>query len=50
MSAFIVACPGCGTQFRVTEAHLAPARGLVMHEVFYPPEWRLPGDPEKPSP
>lgn len=29
MSAFIVACPGCGTQFRVTEAHLAPASGLV---------------------
>ncbi|MFQ5349188.1 MAG: tRNA pseudouridine(38-40) synthase TruA [Thermoanaerobaculia bacterium] len=28
----------------------APARGLVMHEVFYPPEWRLPGDPEGPSP
>ena len=28
----------------------APARGLVMHEVFYPPEWRLPGDPEAPSP
>lgn len=27
----------------------APARGLVMHEVFYPPEWRLPGDPEAPS-
>jgi tRNA pseudouridine38-40 synthase len=27
----------------------APARGLVMHEVFYPPEWRLPGDPEAPG-
>lgn len=27
----------------------APARGLVMHEVFYPPQWRLPGDPEAPS-
>ncbi len=26
----------------------APARGLVMHEVFYPPEWRLAGDPEAP--
>lgn len=26
----------------------APARGLVMHEVFYPPEWRLAGDPEPP--
>ncbi|MEE4300030.1 MAG: MJ0042-type zinc finger domain-containing protein, partial [Pseudomonadales bacterium] len=29
MSSFVVACPGCGTQFRVTPAHLAPARGLV---------------------
>lgn len=29
MSAFVVACPGCGTQFRVTQAHLAPAKGLV---------------------
>ena len=28
----------------------APARGLVMHEVFYPAEWRLPGDPEAPAP
>ena len=27
----------------------APARGLVMHEVFYPAEWRLPGDPEPPA-
>lgn len=27
----------------------APARGLVMHEVFYPPEWRLPGDPKAPG-
>jgi len=27
----------------------APARGLVMHEVFYPPEWRLPGDPDLPG-
>jgi tRNA pseudouridine38-40 synthase len=26
----------------------APARGLVMHEVFYPPEWRLPADPVLP--
>ena len=26
----------------------APACGLVMHEVFYPAEWRLPGDPEPP--
>jgi tRNA pseudouridine38-40 synthase len=26
----------------------APARGLVLHEVFYPPEWRLPGEPEAP--
>jgi len=26
---FIVACPDCGTQFRVTAAQLAPARGLV---------------------
>ena len=25
------------------------ARGLVMHEVFYPPDWRLPGDPEVPT-
>ena len=22
----------------------APAGGLVLHEVFYPPEWRLPGE------
>ena len=22
----------------------APARGLVLHEVFYPPAWRLPGE------
>ena len=27
----------------------APARGLVMHEVFYPADWRLPGDPEPPT-
>ena len=27
----------------------APACGLVMHEVFYPPEWRLAGDPEPPA-
>jgi tRNA pseudouridine38-40 synthase len=27
----------------------APAHGLAMHEVFYPPEWRLPGDPDLPG-
>ncbi len=27
----------------------APARGLVMHEVFYPRQWRLPGDPDPPT-
>ena len=27
----------------------APARGLVMYEVFYPPQWRLPGDREVPG-
>ncbi len=26
----------------------APARGLVLEEVFYPPEWRLPGEREVP--
>jgi len=26
----------------------APARGLVLHEVFYPPAWRLPGDRDAP--
>jgi tRNA pseudouridine38-40 synthase len=26
----------------------APARGLVLHEVFYPPAWRLPGDRDVP--
>ena len=27
----------------------APARGLALHEVFYPPEWRLAGEPEAPG-
>jgi tRNA pseudouridine38-40 synthase len=27
----------------------APARGLVLHEVFYPPAWRLPGEPDPPA-
>ena len=29
MTPFVVACPDCGTQFRVTAAQLASARGLV---------------------
>ena len=27
----------------------APPQGLVLHEVFYPPEWRLEGDPLLPG-
>ena len=27
----------------------APAHGLVMYEVFYPPQWRLPGEPDVPG-